>query len=483
MSRSPTRWPDGARRRSRPHNARVLRRLLSALLTLAALAAVAAAPAAAAAPCPREARCLTVRVPLDRSGAVPGTVPMRAAVVQGRDRRSAPLVMLTGGPGQSGVSFTRDWWLLLGLTGVRRTFVTVDVRGSGDSGLLRCPAFERAIAVDPAASGGGCGRSLGVRRAFYRSSDTAEDLEALRIRLGVPKLAILAVSYGTRIAVEYARRFPDRTDRVILDSAVADDADAFVGETFAAVPRVLRELCRESCPGGGANPDADVARLARRLEARPVTVRVRGRRIRLDEDRILGTLISSDLVPQLMHPYPGAVRAALAGRPQALAELTADTDELNEIGPIREFSPALYAATLCEEAPLAWDRAAAPSVRRQQALAALGARPESAFAPFTRDAAIEAGLLPLCATWPAPVRPAPADPPAATPVPVLVLSGLLDLRTPLEAAQRLATTLGNATVVTAVGVGHSVYGASLRNCATRSVAGFLRGRLPACARR
>lgn len=460
----------------------MLRRVLVALLALTALTVAAPAAAGAAAPCPRDAKCLTVRVPLDRTGAVPGSVSMRAAVVQGRDRRSAPLVLLTGGPGQSGVSFTRDWWLLLGLTGVRRTFVTVDVRGSGDSGLLRCPWFERAIAVDPAASAGGCGRSLGARRAFYRSSDTAEDLEALRVRLGAPKLAILAVSYGTRTAVEYARRFPDRTDRVILDSAVADDADAFAGETFAAVPRVLRELCRESCPGGGADPAGDVARLARRLETRPVTVRAGGRRIRLDEDRLLGTLTSSDLVPQLMHPFPGAIRAALAGRPGPLAELTAERDELNEIGPIRDFSPALYAATLCEEAPLAWDRSAAPAARRAQALAALAVRPAAAFAPFSRDASIEAGLLPLCATWPAPTRPAPADPPAATPVPVLVLSGLLDLRTPLEAAQRLATTLGNATVVTAVGVGHSVYGASLRNCATRAVAGFLRGRLPACAR-
>ncbi|MFA9271504.1 MAG: alpha/beta hydrolase, partial [Baekduiaceae bacterium] len=179
---------------------------------------------------------------------------------------------------------------------------------------------------------------------------------------------------------------------------------------------------------------------------------------------------------------PAAVRDALAGRPGALAQLAVTAEELNAIGAIRAFSPALYAAPRCEEAPLAWDRAAAPELRRQQALAALAARPEAAFAPFGRDAGVAAGLLPLCEDWPAPVRPAPADPPAATPVPILILAGDLDLRTPLEAARRLATRLGNAVVVRAPDVGHSAFGASLSGCATRSVAAFLRGRLPACAR-
>lgn len=455
---------------------------LALVLGLGLLAAVPAGAEARTA-CPRDSRCLTVRVPVDRTGAVPGTVAMRAAVVRGRDTRSAPLVLLTGGPGQDGVSFTRDWGLLLGLTGVRRTFVTVDVRGSGDSGLLRCPSFERAIARSPLASAGACGRRLGPRRAFYRSSDTADDLEALRIRLRAPKLAILAISYGTRIAVEYARRYPDRTERVILDSAVSDDTDAFAGETFTAVARVLRTLCRQSCPGGGPRPVADLGRLAQRLRARPLNVRVRGSRVRLDEDTLLATLVSTDLLPEeLMAPFPAAVRRALAGRPGLLALIARTAEQLNAPGRVHDFSPALYAATLCEESPLPWDRAAAPADRRRQALAALAARPASAFAPFTREAGVTAGLLPLCEDWPAPARPDPPPPPASTPVPALVLSGELDLRTPLEAARRLAAVLGNATVVTSPDAGHGVFGADLRDCATRAVAGFLRGRLPACAR-
>lgn len=462
---------------------RVLRGAALLLFCALSIALAVDAPTADAAPCPRDSRCLTVRVPLDRGGTVAGSVTLRAAVVRGRDRSGAPLVLLTGGPGQAGVAYTNDWGLLLGLAGVSRTLVTIDVRGAGDSGLLRCPAFERASARSPLASAGGCGRDLGERRAFYRSSDAAEDLEALRRRLGVPKLAILAVSYGTRIAVEYARRYPDRTDRVILDSAVADDADPFAAETFAAVPRVLRAVCRWGCPGGGPNPVADLARLATRLRSRPVSVQTRTGRVRLDENTLLGTLIAADLLPdELMRPFPAAVRAALAGRPGDLARLTAVAARLNAAGAVRDFSPALYAATLCEEAPLAWDRTAAPAARRREALAVLRARPAAAFAPFSRDAAVAAGLLPLCASWPAPTRAVAPDPPVATSVPVLVLAGELDLRTPVAAARRLAVRLGNATVLTAPATGHSAFGASLSACATLSVAAFLRGRLPACAR-
>ncbi|MBJ7332821.1 MAG: alpha/beta fold hydrolase [Solirubrobacteraceae bacterium] len=456
-------------------------RLTVTLLTTLALA-LATPATGAAADCPAADRCGTVTVPLDRTAAVPGKIPLRYAVVRGRDKDAAPLVLLPGGPGQAGLLFTRDWNLLLGLTDVRRTFVTVDTRGTGGSGLLRCPAFERALDRSPAASGGGCGTSLGAARSFYRSADSADDLDALRRRLGVDRIAILAVSYGTRIAVEYARRYPDHTDRVILDSAVDDGTDAMLAETFEAVPRVLRAVCRFGCPGGGPHPLTDLHALADDLREDSERVVLQdGTRVRFDADELLGMLVTTDLDPGLMQRFPGAVRAALQGRLQRFTRLEQAAAELNVVEPPRAFSSALYAATLCEESPLVWNPATAPAERRREALAALAARPLTDFAPFGREEAVANGLLPLCGDWPAPTRaPLPA-PPAATPVPILVLSGQLDLRTPLEAARRLAARLGNATVVTAPGVGHSVYGADLDGCATRAVAVFLRGQRPDCA--
>src|SRR3954452_12438290 len=87
-------------------------RLLAAALGTALLALAAAAPGPAAPPslraCPGSSfRCGTLRVPLDRSGAVAGTIPLRFAV-RGSSHRPL-LVALSGGPGQPGVALAEGF--------------------------------------------------------------------------------------------------------------------------------------------------------------------------------------------------------------------------------------------------------------------------------------------------------------------------------------------------------------------------------------
>ena len=97
---------------------------------------------------------------------------------------------------------------------------------------------------------------------------------------------------------------------------------------------------------------------------------------------------------------------------------------------------------------------------------------------------MDAGLLSLCVDWPAPGRAAPPDAPLPTGIPALMLSGELDLRTPLESARRLAASLPGARVLMERGVGHSVLGADADGCAGPAARAFLLGRtLPRCARR
>ncbi len=445
--------------------------------------------AATRCPAERPARCLTFTVPLDRSGTVPGTIRIRAARIRARNAFRPPLIGLTGGPGQAGVVFASAYNYILPRG--NRDLVVLDQRGTGASGLLRCPSLERRISSFSLAAAA-CGRSLGPRRSFYTSADSADDLEALRIRLGVRRIAIYAVSYGTRVAVEYVRRYPEHVDRVVLDSPVGIDApDALARETLGAVGRVVRTICRAGCGGAQAHPVADLARLVPRLRRSPIRLLVRrnGRRVpvRVDVDDLLGMLVSSDLDPSFMRRIPPAVRAALAGNGGPLVRL-----KLSLIGPgdgsggrregISEFSPAVYAATTCEESTFLWDPAASPEIRRRQAREAADATPESWFAPFDRPAGLSFGLLPLCGEWPARVR--VMEPLAALPidVPALVLSGNLDLRTPLEGARHLAATL-HGKVVVENGIGHGVLGVDPNGCATPAVEAFLERRpLPRCER-
>jgi pimeloyl-ACP methyl ester carboxylesterase len=410
-------------------------------------------------------------------------VPLRAAVLPARGtRRRAPVVALSGGPGQAARDAVGEFAAVLRAGRAGRDVVAFDQRGTGRSGLLRCPAFERALRGSYEASAGSCGVRLGVRRSFYTSADSAADLDAVRAAIGAPRIVVYGVSYGTRVALEYARRFPGRTEALVLDSSVPPEGpDPFALSTLREVPRVLRAACRYGCGGAERHPIADLRRLTAELRRTPIRRRVRvgdGRElVTVGADDLLGTLITGDIFPPLLQEAPAAVRDALRGRTGRLARLVWLARELDDLGSVREFSPGLFAATLCEESPVAWDRAAPPAERERQARAALAAVPEAGLAPFDREAAVAFGLLPLCVDWPAPARPVPPAP-ALPDVPALVLSGELDLRTPLEDARRVVAALPRARLVRQPGVGHAVVFADPEACAARATAAFLRGAGP-----
>jgi pimeloyl-ACP methyl ester carboxylesterase len=426
-------------------------------------------------------------VPLDRSGTLPGTIRIHVARIRSRRPSRPPLIALTGGPGQAGVIFASAYERMLPTAG--RDLVVLDQRGTGASGLLRCPSLEGHDPPSSTRDAGACGRRLGARRSFYTSADSADDLEALRIRLGVPRIAVYGVSYGTRVAVEYARRYPQRVERMILDSPVGTDApDSLARETLGAVGRVLRAVCRYGCGGAGAHPVADMARLVAKLRRSPIrrVVRRDSRRaaVSVSVDDLLGMLVSGDLDPAYMRRIPPAVRAAVAGdgRPLVRLKLTALASDSGGDERVSEFDAAVFAATTCEEAKLAWDPGADPRTRRQQARAVLDATPAAALAPFDRAAALGFGLLPVCGSWPARERAAAPAPALPTDVPTLVLSGDLDLRTPLENARLLTASLHGRLVIER-GVGHAVLGADPNGCAPPAVKAFLAPRPPPACRR
>ncbi len=94
----------------------------------------------------------------------------------------------------------------------RYRLAVLDQRGTGRSGLLRCPALQKLTTLAPFTPQGiaDCATTIGPRRAFYGTIDTVDDLEALRKALGVRRIALMGVSYGTYVATQYARVHPDR---------------------------------------------------------------------------------------------------------------------------------------------------------------------------------------------------------------------------------------------------------------------------------
>src|SRR5262245_9114415 len=208
---------------------------------LASLVLLLVPAASSAATCPKGATCSVIQVPLDHSGARPGAIPLAYSVMPATGTSVGTIVLLSGGPGQSAIPLTRDVTALLDRIHLDHDLVFVDQRGTGDSGAVKCKDISTdALVAD-------CAAKLGDKRAFWNTPETAFDLEDLRAKLGVDKLWLLGISYGTKVAGEYARRFPQHTAGVILDSPVSVEAlDGTFELRQVAMPRMLRDACAKA---------------------------------------------------------------------------------------------------------------------------------------------------------------------------------------------------------------------------------------------
>jgi proline iminopeptidase len=114
--------------------------------------------------------------------------------------QQAPLLYLHGGPGYNSYSFEKTIGARLE---THALVIYLDQRGSGRS--------ERPWDKN------------------YQMSALVADVEALRVSLGVPRIIPMGHSFGGTIALEYAARYPQRVQKlIILDGAA--DMPASLGE-------------------------------------------------------------------------------------------------------------------------------------------------------------------------------------------------------------------------------------------------------------
>jgi pimeloyl-ACP methyl ester carboxylesterase len=479
--------------------ARLCRHGASSLVVGLVIGALCAADATALSTraCPsegvRSARCLRVEVPLDRSGALPGTVNLHVRLLPPVSGEAGETVVaLAGGPGQAAAPLLLEFELALTGSLLRsRRLVTFDQRGTGRSGVLRCPGLGRVLGAPDGSVAtlqqavAGCASRLGPARAHYTTADSVEDVEAVRSALGVDKLVLYGTSYGTKVALDYAAAHPDRVSRLLLDSTILPEGvDPFERATLASTPRVMRAICADrGCPFT-RDAGADLVALAQRLERGPLTgpyVDGRGhvRRAAVRQPELLELLLVSDAYPFERMLLPAAVRAARDSDPALLLRLAA----LPLPGGDAEGgdSDAVLVATRCEDGGVPWPAGTPVTLRRAAVGAALAALPPGQLAPFGAESLRLTGIADLCNGWPeSPI----AQPRLPLPdVPTLILSGDVDLRTPRSYALTLAARLPRAQVVSVPRTGHSVLGSDVSSCASDAVKAFFAGgAVRACGR-
>ncbi|WP_205698002.1 alpha/beta fold hydrolase [Conexibacter sp. SYSU D00693] len=430
----------------------------------------------------------TLDVPVDHGGALPGTLTVHYVRLPATGTKRGTIVSVPGGPGARGIP---DALLAVGkgapFAPLREGFdlVFYDPRGTGASSPLLCSTAPKGVFGQPgdsvaetAARTNRCGEDLGRRRAAFTTYQETLDVEALRAALGDERIVITGGSYGAQVAGEYARRFPARTQAVVLDSpSPIEGLDAMNLLPSRAAARVLREVCFP--PGCITAPETAMAQLLTRLRRSPlrgtaVTKAGRERSATVRVKDVLGLFAEGDFDPMVRASMPAALVAARRGDAAPLLRMLVRGAEASDAGQEERsaFNEVRLLATACTEGDLPWEPTSEPATRPELLRAWLAAN-AGRYAPLAPDLATM-GLADECAGWPATER--PPFPPAAArapEVPALVLVGREDLRTPVEDARRTAAQFPQGQLVAVPGAGHTALSTDETGCAAKALTAFL----------
>ncbi|MGH8261421.1 MAG: alpha/beta fold hydrolase, partial [Steroidobacteraceae bacterium] len=199
-------------------------------------------------------------------------------------KRPDPLFVLAGGPGQAATTFYTAAAGPLARIHRDRDIILVDQRGTGRSNGLFCSldndapwrASDATLVTDARRCLTALSRHADV--AYYTTSLAVRDLDRVRAALGYPTIDLYGESYGTRVALEYVRRFPFRVRAAILDGVVPPQAA--LGETLpldaqSALERIFaRCLADGACRTAFGDPMDAYRSLRGELDRSPVPVRV-----------------------------------------------------------------------------------------------------------------------------------------------------------------------------------------------------------------
>jgi pimeloyl-ACP methyl ester carboxylesterase len=261
--------------------------------------------------------CASVEVPTDYDRPRGATTTIALARLPATDpaARRGSVFFNFGGPGGPGVSTLQQVGDIIVTPEVRQRYdlVGFDPRGVGLSDPALCyrsaadeaaafeglPAFpvgraeERAFLRQTAAIAKACRTRAGGVIRHASTANVARDLELLRRAVGDGTLTYQGYSYGTYLGATYARLFPDRVGRMVLDGTLdvraysgADRDPRSVGARLGQGPAAeevfdqFLDACRQAGDRCSLNalgdPEEVTARLLDRLRTEPVTLDVEG---------------------------------------------------------------------------------------------------------------------------------------------------------------------------------------------------------------
>ncbi|MGH3690003.1 MAG: alpha/beta hydrolase [Microbacterium sp.] len=430
--------------------------------------------------------CTDVTAPLDWED--PGKGDITLSVVRHRAEGTPVGSLLTnpGGPGASGVDLILNSLDFAVGADLIENFDVIgfDPRGVGASTAVTCydaPEMDDYLYGIPAAARGTAeweAELLDSHKAFAEACDAnsdgilpyittinaARDMDLIRAVLGDKQLNYLGYSYGTFLGATYAKLYPEKAGRLVLDGAIDPAVPGLeVGATqalgFESALRAYMQNCLDSgeCPFNGTVDEAmsDLGALLASVDSRP---------LKSGDGRMLGadslmTAIISALYSQDSWGYlTQALDEALQGDPTS-AFFLADFYNGRENGAYADNSAEAFRAYNCMDYPVENDPAAEAATNAKIAAGA------PTIAPYWTGPD-------SCSVWPYPPTGTRGEIKAEGAGPILVIGTTNDPATPYEWSESLAKQLEEGVLITRVGEGHTGYNKG-NACVDDAVEAFL----------
>jgi pimeloyl-ACP methyl ester carboxylesterase len=433
------------------------------------------------------ARCAQVSVPLDYRAPHGATITLAVSRIAARDtaRRRGILLFNPGGPGGPGLGYPAELRPVLGEVADQYDLIGFDPRFVGLSTPINCGGigeYVRAAGLsrrDYAQSveyargvASRCWRAAADHIPYASTRNTARDMDVVRAVLGEPRLSYVGISYGAYLGTVYTQMFPQRADRIVLDSVVDPDgypvhADWSTGPaTESAFDDWAVWVAGQHGRFGFGKTGTQVRSTVLRLLRRAARVPIRVGEYRVDE-QVIPLLIAFHLVDagsdELLAGVVEQLRAAARGRPVTDPDLLAGLAAL--YGTDGSDDGAALAIT-CGDGDFPTD----PSWYWRNIEQVRGSQP--IFGPLARNVS-------PCAFW----RSGALERPTAVrnDSPALIVHAAEDVWTPYPDALALHERLTGSRLVTLDGARtHGVFGGARNGCVERHVKAYLRtGALPA----
>ncbi|MFD4115894.1 alpha/beta hydrolase [Streptomyces niveus] len=446
---------------------------------------------------PEGQECGELEVPLDyrKPGGKQVTLAVSRVRSERPEARRGVLLMIPGGPGGSGVqALARKGKALQGEMDGAYDIVSFDPRGVGGSTTASCGLDEddryvASLRAWPGADGGigqnvdrsrrmaeACEENGGAVLRSFTSANEVRDIERFRQALGEEKLSAWGSSYGTYIGAVYAQKYPNRTDRWVLDSSGDPDPTRVEQGWMANTSRAMEDRFPDFAawaadPARDAEGDGlrlgehagDVRELylelAARLDREPKESTTEGNPLTggMLRQAFLNGLYSDASFPQLAR----LVRAAQD--PAATPVLSPDLAQ-----PLRDEDVAVMVAVICND--VRWSTSIPGYARATKA--------DRARYPLT--AGMPQNVLP-CAFWKSDPVEKPTRVTDQGPSNVLMIQSLRDPSTPYFGGLKMREALGDrARLVSVDQGGHGMYLGNGNACGNSKVTTFLKtGERPA----